>query len=797
MKRVTFLWLWVCALLWGAGVQVWGAPVTFVVDGYKYIVRSGESQRVTLSAIPRGVKDIVIPSSVQHEGVDYSVVWIGGDAIIASSIHSLSIPATVEGFSDEKYAFDDCDQLEKVTVDPSSEFFFSQDGCLYSKTLPKRCLVIPRMVKGTVVVPDDVVGGEYPSLYLEDKPNIEGIVFPAGLVNLTVKDCPSLVSATFPASAEGISIDGCPSLAKLEMSGKSERYEVEDNVLYGWYTEWNTDVRLRAIVFIGVDKTSYTMPADARLTSSYQAAQFAAMENLVSLSVAAGNAEYVSEDNAIYSREPFNGERSLVDLAGGLTSFHIPADVADVAHVEIPSDDYNFEDRVVPVFGMLKKLEKLTVTEGNKHFAASGNVLLQKADEAIGGGEEGWVAMLVAPALTGKVVLPDDVVKVDGMAFYGSLISSVTIPDGVMVSYGAFGNSKQLTEVIFKGSASAESSAFVGTPWLENHKPGVIYAGTTAIGLAGDLAEITIKPGTKTIGKEAFTPFDRPTSLVKVVLPDGLETIESYAFANCDKLKEINLPASLKTVVGNAFDYCTALSGLTLEEGITFLPDVFVDLPVKKVYVPASVGDWEASGFGYYVEAFEVSPDNPYYKSVDGIVYAKDLATVYMVPPAKTRVRIEEGVKYIGEPDEWARMRSADITVPEIYFGDRIESISLPSTLEAVYGYGMFSYCRLKECQVYNPSPIVLEENTFPYDLSGVTLYVPEGSLEAYKNAVEWSRFGHIEEFDASAINGLPAAQEVKEVGRYTLDGRKITQPERGINLIKMSDGTTRKVVVD
>ena len=126
MKRVTFLWLWVCALLWGAGVQVWGAPVTFVVDCYKYIVRSGESQRVTLSAIPRGVKDIVIPSSVQHEGVDYSVVWIGGDAIIASSIHSLSIPATVEGFSDEKYAFDDCDQLEKVTVDPSSEFFFLQ-----------------------------------------------------------------------------------------------------------------------------------------------------------------------------------------------------------------------------------------------------------------------------------------------------------------------------------------------------------------------------------------------------------------------------------------------------------------------------------------------------------------------------------------------------------------------------------------------------------------------------------------------------------------------------------------------
>ena len=186
------------------------------------------------------------------------------------------------------------------------------------------------------------VGGERPSLYLEDKPNIEGIVFPAGLVNLTVKDCPSLVSATFPASAEGISIDGCPSLAKLEMSGKSERYEVEDNVLYGWYTEWNSDVRLREIVFLGVDKTSYTMPADARLTSSYQAAQFAAYGEFGFFVCRSGKCRICFRDNAIYSREPFNGERSLVDLAGGLTSFHIPADVADVAHVEIPSDDYNF-----------------------------------------------------------------------------------------------------------------------------------------------------------------------------------------------------------------------------------------------------------------------------------------------------------------------------------------------------------------------------------------------------------------------------------------------------------------------
>ncbi len=30
----------------------------------------------------------------------------------------------------------------------------------------------------------------------------------------------------------------------------------------------------------------------------------------------------------------------------------------------------------------------------------------------------------------------------------------------------------------------------------------------------------------------------------------------------------------------------------------------------------------------------------------------------------------------------------------------------------------------------------------------------------------------------------------------YSLDGKRINQPQRGLNIIKMNDGTTRKVVV-
>lgn len=39
-------------------------------------------------------------------------------------------------------------------------------------------------------------------------------------------------------------------------------------------------------------------------------------------------------------------------------------------------------------------------------------------------------------------------------------------------------------------------------------------------------------------------------------------------------------------------------------------------------------------------------------------------------------------------------------------------------------------------------------------------------------------------------------AEGKKEIGRYTLDGRKLEQPKNGINIIKTNDGRTHKVLV-
>ena len=48
-----------------------------------------------------------------------------------------------------------------------------------------------------------------------------------------------------------------------------------------------------------------------------------------------------------------------------------------------------------------------------------------------------------------------------------------------------------------------------------------------------------------------------------------------------------------------------------------------------------------------------------------------------------------------------------------------------------------------------------------------------------------------------AGVNGVESSMdEPVEVARYSLDGRLLSEPERGVNIVKMSDGTARKVIV-
>ena len=85
------------------------------------------------------------------------------------------------------------------------------------------------------------------------------------------------------------------------------------------------------------------------------------------------------------------------------------------------------------------------------------------------------------------------------------------------------------------------------------------------------------------------------------------------------------------------------------------------------------------------------------------------------------------------------------------------------------------------------------------WDISKATLHVPSVSLDAYKAEYPWKEFGSLvalTDSDPKPSAIIRVDNDVKsEVRYYSLDGKPLSAPQRGLNIIK-TDGTSKKIVV-
>ncbi|MDO5771376.1 MAG: hypothetical protein Q4Q28_04460 [Bacteroidales bacterium] len=79
--------------------------------------------------------------------------------------------------------------------------------------------------------------------------------------------------------------------------------------------------------------------------------------------------------------------------------------------------------------------------------------------------------------------------------------------------------------------------------------------------------------------------------------------------------------------------------------------------------------------------------------------------------------------------------------------------------------------------------------------IENATLYVPEASLESYRVTSPWSDFGTIKPISPSGIDDINASKEATIDAIYDLDGKVSSTTSRGIKIVRMSDGTTKKVL--
>lgn len=69
-------------------------------------------------------------------------------------------------------------------------------------------------------------------------------------------------------------------------------------------------------------------------------------------------------------------------------------------------------------------------------------------------------------------------------------------------------------------------------------------------------------------------------------------------------------------------------------------------------------------------------------------------------------------------------------------------------------------------------------------------------TLKANSNGIIATTTLYVKVDEPTGISNVENASDVYEVARYTVDGKRIAAPQKGINIVRMSDGSTRKVVV-
>ena len=191
-----------------------------------------------------------------------------------------------------------------------------------------------------------------------------------------------------------------------------------------------------------------------------------------------------------------------------------------------------------------------------------------------------------------NILIPSSVVTIEGNAFGNcSNLTSIEIPYGVTtIDWGTFQNCTGLTSIKLPETVTSISpTAFNGIHSLafevaENNNTysvidGVLFSKDkkTLIRYCLDKtnSNYTIPNTTISIGENAFY---NCYNLLSVTLPpSSVEKIGNSSFENCSKLTSVTLNEGLKEIGSRAFSQCNSLKTITIPNSVTSLTATFYD----------------------------------------------------------------------------------------------------------------------------------------------------------------------------------------------------------------------------
>ena len=170
-----------------------------------------------------------------------------------------------------------------------------------------------------------------------------------------------------------------------------------------------------------------------------------------------------------------------------------------------------------------------------------------------------------------------------------------------------------------------------------------------------------------------------------------------------------------------------------------------------------------------------------------------------------TSLTIPSSVTSIGEGAFYGCSGLTSLTIPSsvtsigeaaFYGCSGLTSLTIPSSVTSIGNYTFWGCSGLTSIYVYlEKLPNLGTDVFYRCDAKNCTVYVPTGTYDDYKLS-EFGYFENIVEFDATGIDKVTTSNDTKELSRYSVNGQRLSAPAKGLNIVKYSDGSVKKVVV-
>ena len=240
---------------------------------------------------------------------------------------------------------------------------------------------------------------------------------------------------------------------------------------------------------------------------------------------------------------------------------------------------------------------------------------------------------------------------------------------------------------------------------------------------------------------------------VRELYVDENDVLGDYMFSGCSALTSLILPSSVTKIGNYAFEHLVTLTSLIIPSNVTEIGNyAFVNCRgLTSMKIPSSVTNIGDCAF----------------LNCSGL----------------TSLVISSGVTKIGDS---AFSNCSGLT-----------SLVIPSGVTEI-GWFAFENCSgLTSIYVYAEHIYTSGLVAFKgCDKNNCKVYVPKGTYDYYIKYSDFRYFKNIEEFDATGIDNVITPFHAKEVSRYSINGQRLSAPTKGLNIVKYSDGSVKKVAV-